>query len=145
MATEAASTVKVNEALAEAMGSAGVRSIFSLIGDESAEFVAHATARGINLFTTRHETGTVGMADGYARMSGDVGVAVVARGPGLTNALTSIICATRAESGVVVVAGDSSLKWRDRTPEEALAKDRSHKYVPQRQLLDAAMVTSVTL
>jgi thiamine pyrophosphate-dependent acetolactate synthase large subunit-like protein len=137
--------VKVHEALADCLAAARVGAIFSLIGDESAEFVAEATLRGVRLFTGRHETGTVGMADGYARISGDIGVAVVARGPGLTNALTSIICASRAGSAVVVIAGDSSLKWRDRSPEEALAADRSHKYVPQESVLEAAMVHAETL
>jgi thiamine pyrophosphate-dependent acetolactate synthase large subunit-like protein len=137
--------VKVHEALADRLQAAGIGAIFSLIGDESAEFVAESTQRGLRLFTGRHETGTVGMADGYARISGDIGIAVVARGPGLTNALTAIICASRAGSPVVVVAGDSSLKWRDRTPEEALAADRSHKYVPQEQILRAAMVHAETL
>ncbi len=137
--------MKVHEALADCLQAARVGAIFSLIGDESAEFVAEATLRGIRLFTGRHETGTVGMADGYARISGDIGIAVVARGPGLTNALTSIICASRAGSAVVVIAGDSSLKWRDRSPEEALASDRSHKYVPQERVLQAAMVHAETL
>ena len=53
--------MKVNEALAAELEAAGIDAIFTLIGDESAEFVAHAVRRGTRLFTTRHETGTVGV------------------------------------------------------------------------------------
>ncbi|NDF80390.1 MAG: acetolactate synthase 3 large subunit, partial [Betaproteobacteria bacterium] len=41
----------------------------------------------------RHEQAAVHAADGYARATGDVGVALVTSGPGLTNAVTGIATA----------------------------------------------------
>ena len=42
----------------------------------------------------RHEQAAVHAADGYARATGDVGVALVTSGPGVTNAVTGIATAT---------------------------------------------------
>ena len=47
----------------------------------------------------RHEQGAVHMADGYARASGKVGVALVTSGPGATNTVTGIATAQIANSG----------------------------------------------
>ena len=39
---------------------------------------------------TRHEQAAIHAADGYARASGEVGVAIITSGPGFTNAITGI-------------------------------------------------------
>ncbi|WP_456480245.1 acetolactate synthase large subunit [Nautilia sp.] len=53
----------------------------------------------------KHEQGAVHMADGYARASGKVGVAMVTSGPGLTNALTGIATAYTDSIPLVVISG----------------------------------------
>ena len=47
-------------------------------------------ASGIRHVLTRHEQGSVYAADGYARVTGRVGVVFLIDGPGLTNAATAI-------------------------------------------------------
>ena len=47
-------------------------------------------ATGGRFVAARHETGALCMADGYARVSGRLGVASVHQGPGLTNAITGL-------------------------------------------------------
>jgi len=54
---------------------------------------------------TKHEQGAVHMADGYARASGKVGVAMVTSGPGLTNAVTGIATAYTDSIPLVVISG----------------------------------------
>ena len=56
----------------------------------------------------RHEQGAVHGADGYARVSGKCGVALVTSGPGLTNAVTGIATAHMDSIPMVVVSGQVS-------------------------------------
>ena len=53
----------------------------------------------------RHEQGAAHMADGYARASGRVGVAVATSGPGATNLVTGIATAMMDSSPVVFITG----------------------------------------
>ncbi|GAB6044607.1 acetolactate synthase large subunit [Caminibacter profundus] len=54
---------------------------------------------------TKHEQGAVHMADGYARATGKVGVAMVTSGPGITNAVTGIATAYTDSIPLVVISG----------------------------------------
>jgi acetolactate synthase-1/2/3 large subunit len=53
----------------------------------------------------RHEQAAVHAADGYARASGDVGVALVTSGPGVTNAITGIATAYMDSIPMVIITG----------------------------------------
>jgi acetolactate synthase-1/2/3 large subunit len=53
----------------------------------------------------KHEQGAVHMADGYARATGKVGVAMVTSGPGITNAITGIATAYADSIPMVVISG----------------------------------------
>src|SRR5574339_1097276 len=53
----------------------------------------------------RHEQGASHMADGYARASGEVGVAMATSGPGATNLVTGIATAMMDSSPVVCITG----------------------------------------
>ncbi len=54
---------------------------------------------------TRHEQAAVHAADGYARASGEVGVAIVTSGPGFTNAVTGLATAYTDSIPMVVISG----------------------------------------
>jgi len=58
---------------------------------------------------TRHEQAAVHAADGYARVSGEVGVAMVTSGPGFTNAVTGIATAYTDSIPMVVISGQVPL------------------------------------
>lgn len=78
-----------------------------MMGEDTATLVtALACDHGIRHIRARHENAAVAMAGGYARVTGEPGVAIISRGPGLTNALTAITAAQRAGLPVVVVTGD---------------------------------------
>lgn len=54
---------------------------------------------------TRHEQAAIHAADGYARASGEVGVAIVTSGPGFTNAITGIATAYMDSIPLVIISG----------------------------------------
>jgi acetolactate synthase-1/2/3 large subunit len=54
----------------------------------------------------RHEQGAIHAADGYARATGDVGVALVTSGPGVTNAVTGIATAYMDSIPMVIISGN---------------------------------------
>ncbi|RJQ50421.1 MAG: biosynthetic-type acetolactate synthase large subunit [Nitrospiraceae bacterium] len=72
-----------------------VLNIFDILYDE----------KDIELILTRHEQGAVHAADGYARASGKVGVAIVTSGPGATNTVTGIANASMDSTPIVVFSG----------------------------------------
>lgn len=58
---------------------------------------------------TRHEQAALHAADGYARASGKVGVAIITSGPGFTNAVTGIATAFTDSIPLVVISGQVPL------------------------------------
>src|SRR5262252_1137758 len=58
----------------------------------------------------RHEQGATHMADGYARASGRVGVAIATSGPGATNMVTGIATAMMDSSPIVCITGQVGSK-----------------------------------
>jgi thiamine pyrophosphate-dependent acetolactate synthase large subunit-like protein len=52
------------------------------------------------------------MADGHAWATGSVGVALISRGPGFTNAYTALVTAKKAHSKLLVICGESSTSAR---------------------------------
>ncbi len=61
--------------------------------------------RSFKHILTRHEQAAIHAADGYARASGEVGVAIVTSGPGFTNAVTGLATAYTDSIPMVVISG----------------------------------------
>ncbi len=94
------------QALVASLRREGVRVVFGLPGVQL--YGAMAALReepAIRFIATRHEQATTYMADGYARASGDIGVALVVPGPGLLNASAGLSTAYSASSPVLLIAG----------------------------------------
>ncbi len=68
-------------------------------------FDALYEAKGIQLITMRHEQGAAHAADGYARATGKVGVALATSGPGATNLVTGIATAHMDSIPMVAITG----------------------------------------
>ncbi len=62
---------------------------------------------GARFHHARHESAAVCMADGYARVTGRVGVVSVHQGPGLTNTMTGLTEAAKSRTPVLVLAGET--------------------------------------
>lgn len=93
------------DALAASLARAGVKRIFTLSGNHIMPVFDAALDAGIELVHTRHEAAAVHMADAWARLTGEVGVALVTGGPGHANALSALYTAAMAEAPVVLLSG----------------------------------------
>ncbi|MCE5194294.1 MAG: biosynthetic-type acetolactate synthase large subunit [Nitrospiraceae bacterium] len=97
------------EILLESLKKEGVKHIFGYPGGVVLNiFDALFDCKDIHLILTRHEQGAVHAADGYARASGKVGVALVTSGPGATNTVTGIANAAMDSIPMVVLSGQVS-------------------------------------
>ncbi|HNY48458.1 MAG TPA: thiamine pyrophosphate-binding protein, partial [Casimicrobium sp.] len=93
------------DALIHSLKQSGVKRIFTLSGNHIMPVFDAAFASGIELIHTRHEAAAVHMADAYARITGEPGVALVTGGPGHANAVSALYTAQMAESPVVLLSG----------------------------------------
>ena len=134
--------MKAFESIIDELKHQQVTCLFTLLSEETAILVTRAKERGIDTYGTRHEHAAVGMADGYSRVSGRVGVAVLGRGPGLTNALNALIVAAKNRSRVVVLAGDGPSNF---IRSGVKGVDQIGKHIEQQALLDALGIKNVTL
>ena len=88
----------------------GVRHVFGYPGGAILPAYDALKHSKIHHVLVRHEQGATHMADGYARASGNVGVAVATSGPGATNMVTGIATAMLDSSPVVCITGQVGSK-----------------------------------
>lgn len=103
-------TLPVYEALAGDIKAMGVGTVFGLMSDDTALFVATLDAIGVRFCGARHENTAIGMAEGYAASSGQLGIAVLGRGPATANAMHGATYAQRARSRVLLIFGDAPVQ-----------------------------------
>jgi acetolactate synthase I/II/III large subunit len=99
-----------SEILWATLAGEGVREVFGYPG--GAILPAYDALRKfpIKHILVRHEQGAAHMADGYARASGGVGVAIATSGPGATNLVTGIATAMLDSIPIVCITGNVSSK-----------------------------------
>jgi thiamine pyrophosphate-dependent acetolactate synthase large subunit-like protein len=112
------------EVVGRTLAALGVRDAFGVLG--SGNFIATQAlhAAGAAFHHARHEGGAICMADGYARVSGRVGVCSVHQGPGFTNAMTGLTEAAKARTPLLLLAGEApaaALRSNFRLDQAALA------------------------
>ncbi|XP_029436132.1 acetolactate synthase-like protein isoform X2 [Rhinatrema bivittatum] len=96
------------ELVAEVLQAHGVQFIFTLVGGHISPILVACEKLGIRIVDTRHEATAVFAADAVARLSGNIGVAAVTAGPGLTNTVTAIKNTQMAESPLLLMGGASA-------------------------------------
>ncbi|MEM7565318.1 MAG: thiamine pyrophosphate-binding protein, partial [Pseudomonadota bacterium] len=89
------------------LSKAGVKVVFSLSGNQIMPIYDACIDAGIRIIHTRHEGAAVYMAEAYAQLTGEIGVALVTAGPGFTSSLGPLFTARSAESPVLLLSGDS--------------------------------------
>lgn len=103
--------MKVLEAIAEAIAAEDIDHIFAVMGDANQDIIVELCEKhGLKYVHAHHETAAVGMADGYSRFTGKIGLAATTQGPGYTNATTSLVLARLHRSPVLMLAGHASLR-----------------------------------
>ncbi len=91
---------------AKALKAAGVECVFTLSGGHVMGIYDGCLDEGIKVIDVRHEQAAVHAADAWARLNpGRVGVAILTAGPGVTDGVTGVANAWRANSPILVIGG----------------------------------------
>ena len=104
-----AETISGGHLVAKALKAEGVDVIFTLCGGHIIDIYDGCVDEGIDVVDVRHEQVAAHAADGYARITGKPGCAVVTAGPGTTDAVTGVANAFRAESPMLLIGGQGAL------------------------------------
>ena len=83
----------------------GVTRVFALCGGHIMPIWMRLDAEGIRIIDVRDERAAVHMAQAHAELTGELGVALVTAGPGMTNAITGIANAHVSRAPVLVLSG----------------------------------------
>ena len=94
------------EAVYESLRALGVEHVFGIVSIHNIPiYDAIFRGGGITPVSVRHEQGAVHAADGYARATGKLGVAITSTGPGASNGMTGLFEAGFASSPVLMITG----------------------------------------
>ncbi|MEJ3654380.1 thiamine pyrophosphate-binding protein [Actinomycetes bacterium KLBMP 9759] len=102
-------TISGGHLVAKALKAEGVDTIFTLCGGHIIDIYDGCVDEGIQVIDVRHEQVAAHAADGYARITGRPGCAVVTAGPGTSDAVTGVANALRAESPMLLIGGQGAL------------------------------------
>ena len=91
--------------IARMLRSKGIDRVFGLCGGHIMPLWMRLDAEGIRIVDVRDERAAVYMAHAHADLTGELGVALVTAGPGVTNAMTGIANAHVAKASVLVLSG----------------------------------------
>lgn len=111
----------VYDILARSFIAEGTTTCFALLGDANMNWAARLAEQGCRMLYVRHEHCAVAAAMAYARKTGEIGVATVTCGPGVTQLVTALPAAARASLPLVVFAGEAPLKmgWYNQAIDQA--------------------------
>ena len=99
-------TMTGGEAVVAALKALGVDTVFGIVSIHNVPTLdAIGRSGSIEFIACRHEQGAVHAADGYARASGKIGVALTSTGPGAANAMGGLFEANYASSPVLMITG----------------------------------------
>ena len=94
---------------AKALKREGVEYVFTLNGGHIYNLYEGCVDEGIKVIDFRHEQVAAHAAEGWAKVTGKPGVAIVTAGPGVTDAVTGIANAFQAPSPMVMIGGNAGI------------------------------------
>lgn len=100
------------ELVARQLAAQGVDTIYTLCGGHVAPIYEGCLNNDIAVIDFRHEQAAGHAADAHARLTRNVGVALVTAGPGVTDAVTAVANAYYARSPMLLLGGAAPLKTR---------------------------------
>src|SRR5258706_9762585 len=98
-------SANAGELVTLALKHGGVSHLFTLNGGHIWPILTGATEHSIRIIDVRHEQSAAFAAEGWAKVTRQVGVAAVTAGPGVTNAASAIAQAQAADSPLFVIGG----------------------------------------
>ena len=105
-----ANTVTGGHLVARALEAEGVEAIFTLCGGHIIDIYDGCADAGIRIVDFRHEQSAGHAADAWTRLTGVPGCAVVTAGPGVTDVVTAVANAWRAQTPMLVLGGQAPLQ-----------------------------------
>lgn len=100
------------ELIVLALKRAGVSHLFTLNGGHIWPVLMGAEEHGIRIIDVRHEQSAAFAAEGWAKVTREVGVAAVTAGPGVTNSISALAQAQANDSPLLVVGGRAPVaRW----------------------------------
>ncbi len=100
---------KLSDYVAEFIAKKRVKSVFAISGGASLHLIHSINDHPeINYVCTHHEQGAAMAADGFSRVSGNIGVAIATSGPGATNLITGICCSYYDSVPLLIITGQVS-------------------------------------
>jgi acetolactate synthase-1/2/3 large subunit len=100
------------ELVARALAAQGVSTLYTLCGGHVMAIYDGCLNNNIAVIDFRHEQGAAHAADAHARLTRNIGVAVVTAGPGVTDAVTGVANAYEARSPMILIGGAAPLKTK---------------------------------
>ncbi len=94
---------------AKALKREGVEYVFTLNGGHIYNLYEGCVDEGIKVIDFRHEQVAAHAAEGWAKVTGKPGVAIVTAGPGVTDAVTGIANAFQAPSPMILIGGNAGI------------------------------------
>ena len=111
--------MKGGDILIECLKAQGVSAVFGMPGTQNIQIYDALLRRGkgtIDHYLVRHEYAATQMADGFARSTGEPGVAITVPGPGASNASTGILEAFTDCAPVLLITGQSDSSLYNKHP-----------------------------
>ncbi len=102
------------ELVARALAAQGVDTLYTLCGGHIAPVYEGCLNNNIAVIDFRHEQAAGHAADAYARLTRNIGAAIVTAGPGVTDAVTAVANAYQARSPMILFGGAAPLRTRGR-------------------------------
>lgn len=83
--------------------------VFGLMSDDTMLLAATLDAMGVPFHAARHENNAIAMADGWASATGELGLALIGRGPATANGMHGAVSASRTGAQVLMIFGDAPI------------------------------------
>ena len=99
--------------VSRALARYGISTVFSVAGASHTYLLDALDRDGFRVISNRHESGCIGAADGYARITGKLGVALIIADQGTPNAINGIATAFHACSPVLVLIARLPNSWTE--------------------------------
>jgi acetolactate synthase-1/2/3 large subunit len=99
------------EAVVKSLELLGVEYVFGIVSVHNLPIFEALDRSSITVIQSRHEQGAVHAADGYARASGRIGVAIASTGPGTANAVPGLYEALFSSSPVLLITGQVETRF----------------------------------
>jgi acetolactate synthase I/II/III large subunit len=112
VATETGTQLHGGRLIARALRAQGVSKLFTLSGGHLFSIYDGCRAEGIDIVDVRHEQTAAFAAEGWAKVTRELGVCALTAGPGVTNGMSAIASASENQSPVLVLGGRApALRW----------------------------------